>query len=115
MVNKGLFTSETYEWETPIKIFDIFDKSLRFNFKIDVCASEKNKKCERFFDIKADGLKQEWDDIWWCNPPYGREIKKWVNKATETSTPGVMLLPARTDTAWFQDYVFEYANQVWLS
>ena len=44
----------------------------------------------------------------WLNPPYGRQIGKWVQKAFEEGqkphTFIVCLLPARTDTAWFHDY-----------
>lgn len=44
----------------------------------------------------------------WLNPPYGRDIGKWVEKAYKESlkenTVVVCLLPARTDTAWFHDY-----------
>ena len=49
----------------------------------------------------------------WCNPPYGREIGKWVEKAYNESLKGamvVMLLPARTDTKWFHDYIYGKAE-----
>ena len=49
----------------------------------------------------------------WCNPPYGREIGKWVEKAYNESLAGVtvvMLLPARTDTKWFHDYIYGKAE-----
>jgi len=45
----------------------------------------------------------------YCNCPYGREISKWVKKAYEENKKGVfvvMLLPARTDTKWFHDYIY---------
>ena len=51
-----------------------------------------------------DGLKQEWKGVCWCNPPYGREIGKWVEKAYKSNCMVVMLLPARTDTKWFHDF-----------
>lgn len=44
------------------------------------------------------------------NPPYGREIGKWVKKASESNTTVVCLLPARTDTRWFHDYIFGKAE-----
>ena len=43
----------------------------------------------------------------WCNPPYGREIANWVRKASEESGTVVMLLPARTDTRWFHEFVWK--------
>jgi len=65
-----------------------------------------------------DILPQRWTDFHrigggstaWCNPPYGREIGKWVKKAAESKALVVMLLPARTDTAWFHDYIYHKAE-----
>ena len=48
-----------------------------------------------------------------CNPPYGREIGKWVRKAWEEAqagTPVVLLIPARTDTTYFHDYIYNQAE-----
>ena len=45
----------------------------------------------------------------YCNPPYGREISKWIKKAYEENLKGtkiVLLLPARTDTKWFHEYIY---------
>ena len=59
------------------------------------------------YTIKDDALKQKWDGIVFCNPPYGKQIKKWVKKGYEEAMIGstvVMLIPARTDTQWFHDY-----------
>ncbi len=55
-----------------------------------------------------DGLALTWLGTCWMNPPYGRKIGQWVRKAYESSLLGatvVCLLPARTDTAWWHDYV----------
>lgn len=104
-INPGLFTSNSYEWETPQDLFDELNRE--FHFDIDVCASEQNHKCKRYYDIAADSLKQEWKGICWMNPPYGRQIGKWIQKAYESSLQGatvVCLLPSRTDTKWFHDY-----------
>jgi len=94
--------SETPEWETPQWLFDILDKE--FHFDLDVCASEQNHKCKRYFSKQDDGLKQKWQRICWMNPPYGREIKNWMNKAKEELENGatvVCLVPARPDTEWW--------------
>jgi phage N-6-adenine-methyltransferase len=99
------FSSKTDNWATPQWLFDLLDGEFSFDF--DVCADETNAKCSRYYDLDDDGLKQEWRDACWLNPPYGREIGKWVKKAYESSHLGatvVCLLPARTDTAWFHDY-----------
>lgn len=105
MINQGMFTSRTCEWETPQALFNALDA--RYHFDIDVCARAGNAKCKRFFSPEEDGLVQEWQGACWMNPPYGREIVKWVRKAYETSLRGgtvVCLLPARTDTTWWHEY-----------
>lgn len=107
-INKGLFTSNTDLWETPQDFFDGLNKE--FGFDLDVCALPENAKCERYFTPEKDGLKQEWSGTVWCNPPYGRQIGKWVEKAYKSDCTVVMLLPARTDTRWFHDYIYRKAE-----
>lgn len=105
-MNKELmFSSKTDMWETPQDLFDKLNKE--YNFECDVCAVPENAKCEFYYTPDVDGLKQEWTGVCWCNPPYGKQIGKWVEKAYAASTRGatvVMLLPSRTDTKWFHDY-----------
>ena len=99
------FSSNTDLWSTPNDFFDKYND--RFNFQTDVCANSENTKCHNFYSIEDDGLEQVWDGVCWMNPPYGREIKKWMKKAYESSLNGttvVCLVPARTDTAWWHDY-----------
>lgn len=79
-INKGLFTSNTDLWATPQDFFDKLDAE--FHFDLDVCALPDNAKCDRFFTPDVDGLSQEWAGTVWCNPPYGRQIGKWVKKRT---------------------------------
>ena len=106
---KGLMTSLSCEYATPQWLFDKLDEE--FKFDIDVCATKENSKCRIFFSKKEDALKSSWwDYICWMNPPYGREIVEWVKKAYEVSLSGnivVCLLPARTDTKWWHDYVMK--------
>ena len=48
-----------------------------------------------------------------CNPPYGRQIGQWVRKAYEEAQRGttvVLLIPARTDTTYFHDYIYGKAE-----
>ena len=107
-INKGVMSSNSNEWETPDDLFKHYDKL--FNFKLDVCASDKNYKCLNYYDKEKDGLKQDWTERNWMNPPYGSCIYNWVKKAYEESLKGnltVCLLPARTDTKWWQEFVMK--------
>lgn len=101
-MNNVHFSSKTDMWETPQNIFDEWDNC--YHFTVDVCATEENTKCEKYYTPEMDGLKQKWSGVCWCNPPYGREIGKWVEKAYNSNCTVVMLLPARTDTKWFHNY-----------
>lgn len=106
MNTEVMFSSKTDEWETPQDLFDELNKE--FEFSIDVCATSLNAKCAGWFDKETNGLEKNWySEVCWMNPPYGRQIGKWVQKAYEESLKGstvVCLLPARTDTKWFHDY-----------
>lgn len=107
MPNGYMPASNTVEWETPARLFQALNELHHFN--LDPAATSENAKCEKYFTAEDDGLKQSWEGCSvFCNPPYGRDIPAWVKKAYEESRkPGtkvVMLLPARTDTAWFHDY-----------
>lgn len=104
-----LFSSKTDLWSTPQDFFDRLD--LKYHFETDVCALPENAKCKKFFTPEDDGLSQLWEGVCWCNPPYGRDLIKWVRKACFSSALVVMLLPARVDTAWFHDLVLPYASE----
>lgn len=104
-MEKALFSSERMDWATPPEVFGPLGEE--FGFTLDVCATEENAKCARYFTPADDGLVQEWTGSCWMNPPYGREIGKWMKKAYESSRAGatvVCLVPSRTDTAWWHDY-----------
>lgn len=103
-LNDGMMSSKTSEWATPQDFFDKLDSE--FHFTLDVCATPENAKCHDFFTKDDDGLSKEWYGIVWMNPPYGREISKWVEKCANYEGASVMLLPARTDTRWFHDYIY---------
>ncbi len=109
MINQGMFTSNSNEWGTPQKLFDELNEE--FNFTLDPCADEFNHKCEKYYNKAQDGLKQSWvGETVFCNPPYGRELPKWVEKCykehIEHNITVVMLIPARTDTSYFHDYIY---------
>ena len=107
-VNRVLFSSKNENWETPIQFFQALDDE--FHFDLDVCALPENAKCTRYYTPEDDGLTQPWNGTCWCNPPYGRKIAAWVKKAAESGTTVVMLLPARTDTKWFHEYIYGKAE-----
>ena len=103
------FSSASADWPTPQ---DFFDKlHAEFDFTLDPCSDEKNRKCEKFFTAADDGLAQAWDGRVFMNPPYGRTIGKWMRKAYESAQEDaeivVCLVPARTDTAWWHDYAMK--------
>ena len=91
---------------------DFFDKlNVEFGFDVDVCATSDNAKCETYFTKNDDGLSQTWNGVIWMNPPYGREIGRWMKKADESARLGatvVCLVPARTDTNWWHDYAMPH-------
>lgn len=107
-MNKVLYSSKTCEWSTPQDLFDELDAE--FHFELDTCATSENAKCARFYTAQDDGLARPWDaNVCWCNPPYGRSVSAWVAKAAQSANEGrtiVMLLPARTDTKWFHEYIY---------
>lgn len=106
-----MFSSESMSWETPGWLFDVLNKE--FHFALDVCADKKNKKCKKFIGAAENSLSEDisWaersnGDSCWMNPPYGRQMIQWVDKAmTEGEHCNVVcLLPARTDTSLFHIY-----------
>jgi phage N-6-adenine-methyltransferase len=81
-ITRGLMSSQTDEWATPQKLFDELNKEFRFT--VDVCADDWNYKCPTYFTKETDGLSQNWTGVVWMNPPYGREISKWMAKAVDS-------------------------------
>ena len=113
MNTKLMFSSVKDDWETPQDLFDELDDE--FHFTLDAASSNLNAKCEKHYTVEDDGLSQSWaGNNVFLNPPYGRNMKDWMRKAYEESqaenTIVVVLVPARTDTAWFHDYVYGKAE-----
>lgn len=111
------FSSAKQDWATPWDFFKRLDDE--FHFDLDVCATAENAKCKLYFS-PADGveaLRIPWTCVCWMNPPYGRELPKWIKKAYESSRDNhatvVCLIPARTDTSYWHDYVMK-ASEVRL-
>ena len=106
---KTLLSSKNMDWETPQDFFDELNN--KFNFTLDPCATHANAKCKNYYTQAENGLTKNWGGhTVFCNPPYGRAIKEWVKKchdeALNNNALVVMLVPARTDTAYFHKYIY---------
>lgn len=100
------FSSKSNEWATPQWLFDSLNRE--FHFTLDPCSTDENAKCSRHYTLAEDGLSQDWsEDVVFMNPPYGREIALWMEKAFLSGKQGatvVCLVPARTDTVWWHSF-----------
>lgn len=104
-----MFSSEKMDWTTPQDFYNKLNDE--FNFTLDPCSTKENAKCNKFYTIEDNWLKQDWSwETVFCNPPYGREISNWVKKCSEEKTKIVLLIPARTDTKYFHDYIYKKEN-----
>ena len=121
MINKAVLSTGKDDWETPPEFFDELNNE--FHFTIDPCANEKNHKCERYYTVADNGLLQDWaGEVVFCNPPYspktktnpGQEawIKKCYEEAQKPNTTVVALIPARTDTKAFHQYIYHKAKEI---
>lgn len=115
-MNKALLSSKKMDWCTPQAFFD--DLNREFHFVLDAAATPENAKCTQYFTPETDGLSRSWDvgGSVFCNPPYGRQLGKWVEKAyrehrsCQRGGTIVLLIPARTDTSYFHDYILGKAE-----
>lgn len=110
---KTMLSSVDMDWGTPQDFFEELNQE--FNFDLDPCATDATAKCATYYTPETDGLLQDWGGhTVFCNPPYGQAIKQWVKKCYEESlkpnTLVVMLIPARTDTVYFHDYIYGKAE-----
>ena len=110
---QACLSSKTDNWATPQDFFDKLNEE--FHFTLDPCANYENHKCDLFYTKEQDGLTKDWGGhVVFCNPPYGKEIADWVRYSYEQSqkpnTTVVMLIPARTDTRYFHDYIYGKAE-----
>ena len=110
-----VFSHDSDEWSTPQAFYDLLNEE--FQFTLDPCATAENAKCARFFTKEQDGLSQVWDgEAAWVNPPYS-QIKAWTEKCVkETLDYGVwsctvvLLIPSRTDTRYWHNWVMRAAE-----
>lgn len=101
-MTSGMFSSASQHWETPKELYAELDKE--FHFNDDPCPLHGE-----------GGLDRRWGSRTFLNPPYGREIGKWLAQAVNESIWGstiVCLIPSRTDTKWWHDYVLQYASEI---
>ena len=113
MDRKLMFSNINNAWCTPQSFFDKINEE--FNFTLDPCCTEVSAKCKNFYTPQKDGLLQDWTgESVFVNPPYGRQIGKWVKKCYEEgqkkNTTVVLLIPSRTDTRYFHDYILGKAE-----
>lgn len=107
--SRAIYTRSSDEYSTPQNIFD--ELNAEFSFTLDACATEENHKCDRYFTKSEDGLRQDWSGHRvFCNPPYSK-IGKWVEKcyreAQKDNTLVVLLIPSRTDTLYFHNFIYQ--------
>lgn len=110
-MNSVIFSSSRQDWRTPAHLFSLLDSE--FHFTLDVCADSDNALTEDYFSISNSCLDHEWFGRVFMNPPYSRNVGRFVKKAF-LEIPHceviVMLLPVRTDTSWFHDYILNKAE-----
>lgn len=109
------FSSASNTWDTPDEFYNKLNSV--WNFTLDPAAMDETAKCEKYYTPETDGLSHSWEgETVWVNPPYGREISKWMKKMHEEFTTNgttiVALPPARTDTTYFHKYVASAANAI---
>lgn len=112
-----MFSSKNNKWCTPRDFFN--EINLKYNFNLDPCCTKKSNLCKNYFTVEEDGLKQSWKGFRaFVNPPYGREIGKWVQKCYEeniiNNVFSVMLIPSRTDTKWFHNFILGKAEIIFI-
>lgn len=115
MYDTVMSSSKKHTWETPVDFFLKVDKF--YNFNLDCCAEHETAKCDKYFTIDDDALIQDWKGVVWCNPPYGREQVKFIEKSLTEVDSGnaetvVMLIPSRTETKVWQDLIFKKSTSV---
>lgn len=114
MNNDLMFSSKKQTWETPMDFFNKLNDE--FNFTLDPCCEKETAKCEKYYTKGDNGLEKSWaGEVVFVNPPYGTEIKHWVKKChhewlSNNNTTIVLLIPSRTDTKYFHEYIYNIAE-----
>ena len=103
-IGKGIVgKSHSVEYSTPLKIVNHLIEE--FSLTKDVCASAENAKLPHYWTIEDDALSKTWEGNCWMNPPFNRDLQKWVRKAHAERHSGtkVCLIPVRGNTKWWSE------------
>jgi site-specific DNA-methyltransferase (adenine-specific) len=100
-------TTDRKDYVTPKWLFEKVNCQYG-QFDLDAAASVTNAMVDAYYTAEDNALEQPWEGKVWVNPPYGRGLEQWVEKALMESAEGrarlvAMLLPVRTDTKWFAE------------
>lgn len=112
-MNRDLMhSSKSDDWATPPALFAQINE--RWGpFHLDPAANAINAKAPHYYTKDDDGLAQPWSGRVFVNPPYGKTIGRWIEKAIRSTAHGatvVLLIPARTGSVWFRE-AFEHASE----
>ena len=115
-------SSEKQDWATPPEFIEwLVEEGIMARPTFDVAAAPHNTKAPQFYTKQDDALKQTWPSgILWCNPPFGNELKLFVEKALDELwkkrdyTEVWFFIPARVDTNWFHDFVWPNAEMIYF-
>lgn len=114
-MDKVLLSTGKDDWETPKDFYEKLDDE--FHFTLDPCCTRENAKCKKYYTKDDDGLSRDWGgEVVFCNPPYSKNgnqdawVKKCYTESLKPNTTVVALLPARTDTVRFHDYILGKAE-----
>lgn len=115
-----LFSSKSDDWSTPQDLWD--ELNSEFHFTLDGAANEENHKCPMwlgpgspfgpYFEDSSDAKIWVHHEVIWLNPPYSM-MKGFAHSAyywQRNCNTVVMLVPSRTDTAWWHAAVWDRVN-----
>ncbi len=116
-IDKAVMSHASVEWGTPQDLFDAISESVG-GFDLDAAASDKKHVCDNYFTAETDALSKEWHGKVWLNPPFGHGVEQWFEKVVNevhTNADSVhVLIPARTDTRWFHEWVMPFATEIYF-
>jgi len=118
MVGATSPVKENNEWSTPDWFYNYFNNI--YQFKVDLAANRYNSKCISHYDKALDSLIQDWHliDGWcWLNPPYGRHLHEWIEKAYHEMQLGakiIMLIPASTGTSYWAKWIWNKVPKIYF-
>ena len=109
--------SKKHNWETPPDLFGVIND--KFRFTLDLCAEPSTAKVHSFYTEAQDAFKQSWGGTCWMNPPYGRDVSRWLQEAVIRTQAGgcaiVALVAARPGTVYWSDWVWPFADVTFIT